>query len=231
MGRRPFLLLLFVLTSFLSGFSQTYPPKDESGQDPSLSVFVGQLKAAVDNKDVNFIKSHVDKLTVSGFDGETGVDLFMQTWDVNNPESRFWYSMKNILKQGGAFLKGDDVTERHLFVYPYTYLIELDIEADYFNIGIIIGEKVNVRKGPDTKSQVVAQLSYALIEYVTDESEGREFAGMMEFGPEWYHIRTPDNKIQGWVYYKYLSDLVGPRLFLFKDAEGNWMISTFVEGD
>lgn len=231
MGIKPSLILLTILFSGFTALAQTYPPRDESGKDPQLSAFVSQLKTAVEEKDAAFIKSRLDKLSVSGFDGETGIDLFMQTWEVNNPNSRFWPNMQTILKQGGVFLKGDDVTERHLFVFPYTYTVELDPDADYFNIGIISGEKVNIRKSPDTKAQVVTQLSYALIEYVTDEDDIRETAGMSDFGPEWYHVRTPDNKVQGWVYHKYLSDLVGPRLFLFKDVDGNWMISTFVEGD
>jgi hypothetical protein len=44
-------------------------------------------------------------------------------------------------------------------------------------------------------------------------------------------IQTYDRKFKGWVYWKYVYPTVGPRLFLFKNPRGEWLISAFVAGD
>src|SRR5690606_12234798 len=153
------------------------------------------------------------------------------------PESEFWPLMERVLEMGGVFMSNPGDSEpgaanRHQVVFPYVYMMDLDIEADYFNIGVVTGQHVNLRSEPNTGSRVLTQFSYHVVYYQTDE-EGYPISsgGPDAQHPEWYKVATLDNAHAGWVSARYLYDLMGPRLFVYKNSTGEWKISTFVQGD
>ena len=209
-------------------------PKDESNQNPSLAVFVSDLKKAIETKDEKWIYSVLDTKVISTYGDEEGVPTFIMYWSPENDSTDFWPYLTRVVEMGGVFLHDTaDHTERYQFVFPYTYVVDLDIEDDYFNLGVITGKNVNLRSEPNTKSNVMKQLTYDVIRYNTEYDSGMLItSGINEFGnPDWYRIETYDQKQSGWVHWKYVYSLMGPRLFLFQNGQGQWKISAFVEGD
>src|SRR5690606_20605230 len=134
-----------------------YPPRDETGRDSSLKVFVEGLLKAVELRDGAHIRSVLDAQARSAVDMEGDRDGFMVDWQVTDPQSDFWPLMERVLKMGGVFMSnaGDSepgAANRHQVVFPYVYMMDLDIESDYFNIGVVTGQHVNVRSEPNTGS-------------------------------------------------------------------------------
>lgn len=217
------------------GWSQnpTLVPKDEAYMDPSLAAFVDQLVEAIDKRDQHFLYGVLD-YDVSGIRGESsGVADFKQQWGSDNDSSRVWPIMKRAIKLGGVFLHdANDETGRYQFVFPYVYDLPLDIEDDYFNIGVITGKNVNLRDGPDTASPIKSQLTYDVIWFLDGDQYGQTQAGTNPYGdPEWYQVETYDRQKRGWVNWRFVYSPMDYRIFLFKDGKGNWKISAFLAGD
>lgn len=57
----------------------------------------------------------------------------------------------------------------------------------------VTGSTVNLRSGPGTSNGVVAQLTLGTEAEVIEEGSG------------WYHIRTADGAVDGWIFGKYLA--------------------------
>ena len=179
------------------------------------------------------MKSLADNVQ-SGFDSEGGKADFNNLWSVDNDSSDFWLMTSRIIRMGGVFLHDTaDVTGKYQFVFPYIYDIDMSIEDDFYNVGIITGKNVNLRAKPDIKSEVVTQLTYNIVRFVTNESEGMQVtSGSNGLGePEWYKIETYGRNKTGWVNWKFVYNLMGPRLFLYKDKMEGWKISAFLTGD
>jgi hypothetical protein len=105
----------------------------------------------------------------------------------------------------------------------------MDLEDDPYSLGCIVGKNVNLRERPDTKAAAKTQLTYDVINFLY---EGETESGTnANDDPEWYLIETYDQKVRGWVNWKFVYSLTGPRLFLFKNQAGTWRISSFVYGD
>ena len=144
-----------------------------------------------------------------------------------------WPLLKRAIKLGGVFLHDtNDLTGRYQFVFPYVYNLPLDIEDDYFNIGVITGKNVNLRDGPDTASPIKSKLTYDVIWFLDGDQYGRTRSGTNPHGdPEWYQVETYDRQKRGWVNWRYVYSPMDYRIFLFKDGKGSWKISAFLAGD
>ncbi|HSF88149.1 MAG TPA: SH3 domain-containing protein [Saprospiraceae bacterium] len=230
------LLCTLLLAGLMNqGWSQnpTLVPKDEAFLDTSLVTFVDRLLEAIDKRDQRFLYSVLD-FDVSGIRGEaSGLSDFKQEWDADNDSSMVWLIMKRAINLGGVFLHDEnDLTGRYQFVFPYVYDLPLDIEDDYYNIGVITGKNVNLRDGPDTASPIKSKLTYDVVWYLDGDQYGKTRSGANPFGdPEWYQIETYDRQQRGWVNWRYIYSPMDYRMFLFKDGKGNWKISAFLAGD
>lgn len=228
-------LILGLLAVAGLGFSQnpTFPPRDETYLDPSLDAFVQQLSKAIDSRDRHFVYDAVD-IDVAGAIGmSTGINDFIEEWNIKDDSSRFWPMMKRVIELGGVFLHDTaDLTGRYQFVFPYVYDMPLDLEDDYYSIGVVTGKNVNLRDKPDTASPIKTKLSYDVIWYLQGDDFNPPSAGTNPYGqPEWYYVETYDRQIRGWVNWKYVCSPMDARMFLFKNDKGVWKISAFVEGD
>jgi len=228
------LFLLFLWLPFGKAQNPTFPPKDEVYLDSSLNVFVKQLLEAIDKRDQYFLYSVVE-IDVAGQRGVAGgVEEFKQEWDADNDSSRIWPIMKRAIKLGGVFLHDpNDLTGRYQFVFPYVYDLPLDIEDDYYSIGVVTGKNVNLREGPKTSAPIKSKLTYDVIWFLeTNDQNGQTRSGTNPYGdPEWYQVATYDHQKKGWVNWKYVYSPMDYRIFLFKDNKGAWKISAFLAGD
>lgn len=228
------LLFLSLFLSILSyGQEKVALPRDETASDASLAAFVRQLKKAIAAKDEVWIKSVLDKNAVSTHGDEEGVATFMQYWSPENDSTNFWPSLEMVVKMGGVFLHDTaDRTGKYKFVFPYAYDLELGIEEDPYLAGVVTGENVNLRTAPNSDSEEIRQLSYNVIYFLFEDDEISSNVSLNELGePEWYQVTTFDKAYRGWINWKYVYSLIGPRLFLYKDQKGQWRISAFVAGD
>ena len=208
-------------------------PRDETSKDPSLSAFVARLKKAITTRDGTWIRSVLDKDVMSSLGDEPGIESFWLYWSPDNDSTDFWPYLDRVVRMGGVFLHDTaDHTGKYQFVFPYAYDIDLKAEDDYFLIGAITGKNVNLRAAPSTEAEILGQLTYDIIVFMFEDDEVSSNVNMNEFGdPEWYLVTTYDKTMRGWVNWKYVYSITGPRLFLFKDKKGAWKISAFVAGD
>ena len=225
---------MFLMMSSAKTQNPTFAPRDEAYQDASLNAFVAKLLEAIDKRDQSFLYSVIN-IDVAGERGVAGgVEDFKQEWNADKDSSMMWPLMKRAIELGGVFLHDtNDLTGRYQFVFPYVYDLPLDIEDDYYSIGVITGKNVNLREGPGTTAPIKSKLSYDVIWYLeTNDQNGVTTSGSNSFGePEWYKIATYDRQQQGWVNWKYVYSPMSYRLFLFKNAKGAWNISAFLAGD
>jgi hypothetical protein len=230
------LITVFLLMTFTSSpFAQRpqFPPTHELEKDTALTAFIDRLTKAVADRDVSYIISVLDKQVMGGLESEGGVDQFIEMWNLAGDSTYFWGYIERALSLSGAYVNDpNDETGRYQVVYPYTYNFEPGPEDDYFALGLITGRNVNLRERPDTKAAVRTQLTYEPVWYLYDDNVGFTQSGANEAGePEWFQVETYDHAHKGWVYWKYIYPAVGPRLFLYKDKRGKWLISAFIAGD
>jgi hypothetical protein len=227
------LIVLSCMCSSLIAQRPSFSPTHELEKDTSLTAFISRLKKAIDKKDVEYIISVLDKQVAGGFESEGGVDEFVEMWTLRSDSTYFWGYIKRAIELSGAYVNDpNDETGRYKVVYPYTYNYEPDLEDDYFSLGLITGKNVNLRERPDTKAPVKTQLTYEPVWFLYGDRSGFIQSGTNESGePEWYQVESYDHAHKGWVFWKYVYPAVGPRLFLYKDQRGKWLISAFVAGD
>ncbi|MGB4846590.1 MAG: SH3 domain-containing protein [Saprospiraceae bacterium] len=222
------------LVQLVSAQQKPFPPRDETNTDPSLSAFVMDLKKAVTNRNQAWVKKSLADDAESSLDSELNKDSFIKTWDVDNDSSDFWRIVSRVIDMGGVFLHDTaDHSGKFQFVFPYTYALDLSIEDDFYNMGVITGKNVNLRAKPDINGKVVAQLTYDIVRFLTDPKEELQItSGANGIGePEWYKIETYGKDKTGWVNWRFVYNLMGPRLFLYKESSGKWKISALITGD
>ncbi|MFZ1676155.1 MAG: SH3 domain-containing protein [Saprospiraceae bacterium] len=222
------------LVQLVSAQQKPFPPRDETNTDPSLSAFVMDLKKAVTNRNQAWVKKSLADDAESSLDSELNKDSFIKTWDVDNDSSDFWRIISRVIEMGGVFLHDTaDHSGKFQFVFPYTYALDLSIEDDFYNMGVITGKNVNLRAKPDINGKVVSQLTYDIVRFLTDPKEELQItSGANGIGePEWYKIETYGKDKTGWVNWRFVYNLMGPRLFLYKESSGKWKISALITGD
>ena len=211
----------------------TYPPRDESLNDVSLQAFVAQLEKAIQDRDQKFLYTALDLDVERGVSAGDILRDFKTEWDTDNDSSAFWLQLDRVLQMGGVFLHDTaDMTGRYQFVFPYVYDMPLDIEDDYYSIGVITGKKVNLREGPKTASPVRVQLTYDVVWYLQEEQYGKTQSGTSPLGgTEWFMVETYDRQQRGWVNWRYVYSPMDFRVFLYKNKQGTWRISNILAGD
>ena len=230
-----FILLSFTALLLQTTYAQdhTYPPVNEVSKDPLMEKFVNHLKQVIDRKDKAAFISLLDLDVEGRVDADYGIKDFSETWRLDDTSTTMWSYVSRVINMGGAFTHDtSDESGKYQFVFPYTYNLNLNIDDDYDNLGVITGNNVNLRKSPDAKSAIVKVLSFDVIWFRSDKSDNFMISGKNDIGdPEWYMIETYDKSHKGWVNWNYVYSLMGPRLFVFKNAKGLWKISAFLSGD
>ena len=210
-----------------------FAPRDETYLDASLNAFVKNLLAAIDSRDQHFLFDALE-IDVAGERGVASADEdFKHEWNVDQDSSMIWPLMKRAIQMGGVFLHDtNDLTGKYQFVFPYVYDLPLDIEDDYYAIGVVTGKNVNLRDKPDTAGPIKSKLTYDVIWFLDGEQYGVTKSGTNPYGEaEWYLVETYDRQQRGWVNWRYVYSPMSYRMFLFKNAKGAWKISAFMAGD
>ncbi|MHB8840908.1 MAG: SH3 domain-containing protein [Candidatus Aquicultor sp.] len=192
-------------------------PVDEAEKFPSFKAFRDQLLAAVERKDVDFLKQHLDKDIRGSFGLEgNGIDSFMKMWGLTtNPEkSKIWFELSEVLRLGGTFTD-QAKTE---FTAPYVYS-NWPEKYDAFTYAAIIANNVNLRSASNTDSSVICRLNYNIVKLVNPSISKSD----------WNQVQTTSGT-SGYVFGTYMRSSVDYRA-RFKKEGDTWKMVFFIAGD
>ena len=96
-------LLLMFVGGLMSAQQKVILPRDESAQDPTLAIFVADLKKAIAAKDEKWIKAALDKDVMSSLGDEPGIETFLNYWTPENDSTDFWLYLKRVVDMGGCY--------------------------------------------------------------------------------------------------------------------------------
>jgi hypothetical protein len=200
-------------------------PVDEAAQDASFIAFRTKLIAATERKDANYILSILDPKINLSFGGDEGIPAFKRIWKINSSNSPFWREFLPVIKNGGRWWRGEPGGKREMIFYaPYSF-DGWPEDLDSFTYHTIFGSDVNLRKEPDTKSEVVAKLSYNIVEV---EPETVPKSGKSEY-PGWFLIKTLGG-LRGFVKQEFVRSPIDYRAG-FEKKRGQWKMVAFIAGD
>ena len=185
-------------------------PIDEAVRRPDFFSFRAHLQAALARHDVPFVLDIVDPKIRNSFGPDQGKDTFLDTWRLNDPDSRFWAALAAVLALGGSF-QGPTT-----FVAPYVYS-KWPEGLDSFEHVAIVGSDVRVRAAPRADAAAVRRVSFAVLRRT---SKGAD---------DWMPVQLPDGT-RGFVAARLARSPVDYRaFFMFRD--GRWWLTAFVAGD
>lgn len=206
-------LVLFTLFTCHSVWAQQQLlPVDEASTRPDFFTFRTQLIATVARRDVPALLAVVHPNIKNSFGGNDGIDEFKQVWALEQPGSRLWARLGNVLSLGGTF-SGDDS-----FVAPYTFSRWPD-SVDAFSHVAITGSGVRMRSAASGTAPTVASLSHAIVEVIASRTPNDDRV----------RVRLPGGTT-GWVSKRYARSPIDHRAF-FSKAGGRWQMTVFVAGD
>ncbi len=231
--KKTFLVLLLLNSPLLFSQPKMYPPTAEIS-DYTLSKFLTEFTLAVGKKDKSWILENMSSSMTNSWGGEGGIEEFKEYWNFDDPKSRFWKVAEHLLILGGSKYH----KESNSYWLPYTFTDWDKLKGNYepYEHSLITGTKVNVRNEPNiTTSKVVAQLNYDIVQLPINKSyetkdQHQEIEPNYMGGLSWEYICTLDNKICGFVYWKFVTSPIGYRLGLTK-TNSQWKITHLVAGD
>ncbi len=198
-------------------------PVDEAKNDASFLAFREKFIAAVKKKDVKFLLATLDRDVKGSFGGDDGIQDFKKLWKLDRPNtSQLWNELLKVLNNGGTFSKESNAKE---FCAPYSFTL-FPADLDAFEHQMIFGNNVNLREKPDTKSPVVAQLSYNIVKVDYDKSIKKPKS---ENDYNWLKIETLGGK-KGFVSAEFVRSPIDFRA-CFEKKNGKWLMTFFLAGD
>lgn len=201
-------------------------PVDEAAEDASFVTFRTKLIAAAERKDGNFILSILDPKMDLSFGGDAGIPSFKRIWKVNSKTSPFWREFLLVIKNGGRWWRGEPGGKREMVFYaPYSF-DGFPQDLDAFTHHVIFGSNVNLRKEPKTDAEIVARLSYNVVEI--DDGSIDERTGKSKF-PNWWKIKTLGG-LTGFVNHEFVRSPIDYRAG-FEKKRGVWKMVAFIAGD
>lgn len=208
---------------FLNQKGKKVIPIDQAEVNSDFFTFRQELQKALENKDLDFLLSHLDDNIKLTFGGRYGKQDFIKLWNLSeNPEnSDVWQTLLEVIKLGGKFADN----QRTSFIAPYTFLAE-EIE-DPFEDMIIIGENITVRKTPSLQGKILGFLSYDVVKVVYGANSPSETING-ETHP-WIKIKTTEG-VTGYVYGKYIRSPIDYRVDFVKTGN-TWKMVFFIAGD
>ena len=221
------LVVTVASSSLLAQVGKMYPA-DEAARDPEFFAFRARLLIALQQKDVDFLYSIVAADILNSFGGDGGLDEFKTTWRPEEPTSRLWATLTEILALGGQFQQPDPAAGygSKMFAAPYVFAVTPGGGFDPFEHGVVIGSGVRVRQQPSPTSSVLASLTFDVVR-VTD---WRPRPDTHDSGARsWTAVQLADGR-SGYVASEFIRSRIGYRA-IFALREGRWLLRALVAGD
>ena len=213
--------LIFCLYYCVAGNAQVAKlyPVDEAAKDPSFYTFRAQLLKTIQQKDSASLYGFLSPAIRNSFGDDNGVGVFKRMWKPELSTSKIWMELLTVLALGGKF-EGE-----RMFMAPYTYSNFPD-QFDAFEYGAIVGDGVNVRRGPGTDHPIIRTLSFDIIRvndwnWTPTKTRGEKGG--------WITVALSDGQ-KGYVAREYIRSPVDYRA-IFNKENGRWVMTAFVAGD
>ena len=202
-------------------------PIDEAAQDPEFFAFRARLLVALQQKDVTYLYGILASNILNSFGGEAGIDEFKATWKAEEPTSKIWSTLTEILALGGQFRPPDEWSEgARTFVAPYTFSLRPNAGENPFLYGVVVGRGVRVRQEPTATSAVLANLSFDVIR-VTDWAPRSKPEDQR--ANSWVAVELADGRT-GFIASEFVRSRNDYRA-IFINRSGRWMLRVLVAGD
>ena len=198
-------------------------PIDEASQNADFESFRNELLEAVKQKDLEFLKEHIDENIKYSFGANDKITGFLKEWNLNtNPnESRLWDELNKVLLLGGTF----NDNEKTLFTAPYVFT-KFPEDIDAFQYLAIIDENVKIYTDSDINSKIEGELNYSIVKLLERDDKPIEINGETT---SWIKVETLSGN-SGFILDKYARSPIDYRAS-FKNINGTWKLMFFVAGD
>ena len=220
--------LLCGLTAPLYAQPTQVPFVDQAKNDPSFLEYRSKLIEAAKARDTETVISLSDDEIHLSFGGDFGHDRFREFLEVPvenlsdeyKPEApamrdAIWGSLLETLELGGTF--EPDGT----FAAPYYWSADLPDNFDAYTTFFVTGSRVALRDGPSPNANILARVSYAVVEFPLVFEERRS---------DWWLITIPGSDLSGYMHSDYLRANVDYRAGFSKES-GEWKMTYFIAGD
>jgi hypothetical protein len=192
-------------------------PVDEAPRDPTFLVFRKRLLDAIRRKDRNYLISVLHPNIRVSFGDDAGAEDFKRSWKLDDPNTRIWEELGNLLRLGGTFQTDPQGLTR--FCAPYVYSAYPSDAADPFQSLAVIVDRAELHEKPDADSNVIGVLGYNI---VTIEP-------VKNSPPGWRKVRTAGGKV-GWIQQRFVRSHIDYRA-CFEKVGGDWKMVLLVAGD
>ena len=234
------LFILFLATFFITNsFAQAYI-LDESYKDKDFLAFKLKLVKVLMDEDKKGLLELVDENVIVSRHADPGKKGF-ETYFFNegSNESSFWKEALSVVSYGFRNKEVEDWEKKEHGAQKIFYAPSFHKDFHWMHGGerekfnnkcLVLGDKVNVREKPTTKSKVIGRLSYEPVE--TNLEPGGEWnPGIWENTekdekyPHWYEVKLKNGKI-GYIVADYISDNYSIDFRVAKTNDG-WKIISF----
>jgi len=205
---------------------QSFPPVDQSAQDPSLQAFLQDLLAKIAARDTEAVVASACPDIFVGHDTKSGPEAFRISLTVPSEalaeevrdqadriRESYWSALADTLSQPGYF---DDLGE---FWLPHQWQISLPATLDPVLAYYVTGENVTLRRAPSRDGSAIDLISHEVV-LIPDYQDGADYQ----------LVRLTDGAF-GYMHSDFLWSMVGHRAALVKSDAGEWQLCTFVSGD
>ena len=166
-----------------------------------------------------------DRQIIIGFSVPEGRNAFISKWE--NNQTLLWQLLEHLLDMGPGRINPNS------WEFPYVYR-HWPGELDAKKHGLITGNRVNIREGPGLFTEKIGQLSHVVVKVDLDQSSVFLQSDRLKENKiekhNWYSISTLDNRMKGYVYWKYLWRPGSWRMTVEK-MNGRWWITALISDD
>ena len=192
-------------------------PADEAEKDGTWTSFRAQLRAAVDERDLQYVLNVIDRDVRNGSDSPRGIEEFRARWHLDDSETPFWRELSAALALGSAWLERDD-QPRELCA-PYV-LAKWPRDLDPLDNGAVTVREAPVKSSPSAKAKTLGTLGYVVVP-VTDWEVDDSDAGSKQ---KWVRIRLKNR--EGYVAEEQMRSPI-EHAACFVKTENGWRLTVF----
>lgn len=202
-------------------------PWDEGPSDPDFAAFRKHFYQVVKEKKVDELLAMTFDTIHFSYGDDASKENFIRAYGLDtNPEvSNLWTELVQVLELGGAFYTYPGSKNRQFFA-PFVY--NLDQLQDPFTSGVIIGENVRLRDGPNLDSKIIGSLSWDIYEMDLNKNWVPDTINGVANG--WKFLETVGGE-QGYVFGQFAREPVDYRVGFAEYEPGKWRMDFFIAGD